>query len=516
MASDFSTLEALTLSENTNVCLWCPTPGGEDLLVAGTYQLLPESGTRVGSLHAWAFSQGAAEACGRSFLPYSSSSDAASPTSARVVSSEASSALALSGAGEGEGEGAVLAPLPLLALPHGVFEACWAPPAASCVPRLATALTDGTVRIYSVPDGKRGVGEGDVSSEREKDKEASTERSTDDRTTFASSGSSSGSSGWAELFASAPLGSDESVLACCVDWCRHDPARLVASTSEGGLVVLQIPEGAGTKRGAAAASLGASAASSLRTGALPLVVTCSTSSAHSLEAWAASCGFSAHDLWSGGDDASLLRWDDRAGLASPVSRDARAFGAGVTCIAPHPTVDHLLAVGSYDERVRLFDARALRSPLSEAHADGGGVWRARWREPRPDEQPGVWWLALACMQAGQAVAPVHVTGGRTEGAVGAGAAVDEDKADRGEGPLQASIGELSFYHRQKSLAYGIDWKRAPLSTLSDASTHSRGPENATDRPPAPPAAAAPLPSAVRGSVLASCSFYDNSLDVWRL
>jgi hypothetical protein len=50
-------------------------------------------------------------------------------------------------------------------------------------------------------------------------------------------------------------------------------------------------------------------------------------------------------VWSGGDDAAMKVWDIRA-TTRPMLVLPDPFEAGVTCIAPHPTQAHIVAVGS--------------------------------------------------------------------------------------------------------------------------------------------------------------------------
>ena len=49
--------------------------------------------------------------------------------------------------------------------------------------------------------------------------------------------------------------------------------------------------------------------------------------------------------------------------ADPLFCNRRAHEAGVCTISPHPHVSHLLATGSYDEGVRLWDVRSPAKPL---------------------------------------------------------------------------------------------------------------------------------------------------------
>jgi diphthamide biosynthesis protein 7 len=79
---------------------------------------------------------------------------------------------------------------------------------------------------------------------------------------------------------------------------------------------------------------------------------------------------------SGGDDCKMKLWDLRM-TAKPTSTKT-GFDAGVTAVAYHPTLEHVFAVGSYDENVRIFDMRKISGePLANIHV-GGGVWRVKW------------------------------------------------------------------------------------------------------------------------------------------
>lgn len=133
-----------------------------------------------------------------------------------------------------------------------------------------------------------------------------------------------------------------------------------------------------------------------------------------IPAWIVAWDASGTRLLSGGDDCALRLWDASApGGPLPLASACKTYSAGVTSGAWHPAeakCGNVLAVGSYDESVRVWDARALQRPFAEAQT-GGGVWRTKWVPSRPGAGPGGdggadddgWMLALACMHGGSTV-----------------------------------------------------------------------------------------------------------------
>jgi len=145
--------------------------------------------------------------------------------------------------------------------------------------------------------------------------------------------------------------------------------------------------------------------------------------AHDLEMWAVAFDLARADvLYTGADDCAFKVWDLRdASRATVVNR--KTHGAGVTCVSPSPHDDTIIATGSYDDHVRLWDVRALKSPVSELNV-GGGVWRCRWHPTR---------RALACA------------------AMGGGAAL----VDANDNALRLDY----TYAEHGSIVYGADWMR---------------------------------------------------------
>ena len=190
---------------------------------------------------------------------------------------------------------------------------------------------------------------------------------------------------------------------------------------------------------------------------LSLLASCT---AHSLEVW--SCAFSPHcptSLYSGGDDCLLCHVDTRT-MQQPTVL-SRQHTAGVCCVLPSASGEHVLATGCYDERVRLWDARAMRQPLGERRLNGG-VWRLRWGK-KDDGSEDDSRLLCCCMHAGVQLLELAEGG--------------------------AALRVTSEYYEHQSLAYGADWVTVHSSAASGSDE--------------------------RNNAIVSCSFYDNSLRLWQ-
>lgn len=193
---------------------------------------------------------------------------------------------------------------------------------------------------------------------------------------------------------------------------------------------------------------------------------------HSDSAW--TCTVQGMALYSGGDDGVLAVNDTRQGsisaesavegdICGKTSASARILkaphgGVGVTSMIPRPGHDQYLLTGGYDDTVRLWDTRSLRSSVSDL-ACGGGVWRIKPRVYSSDDSQE---LLLACMYDGFKVA-----------------ALTKDDA----------FNITATYEEHESLAYGAAW----LSTdVADGHEAGVGYENAC----------------------LTGSFYDHSLRLW--
>ncbi|WWC68733.1 uncharacterized protein I206_102667 [Kwoniella pini CBS 10737] len=185
--------------------------------------------------------------------------------------------------------------------------------------------------------------------------------------------------------------------------------------------------------------------------------------AHDFEPWITSFdNWDSNTVWSGGDDCKLKRWDIRETFRPTFIN--KNFDAGVTTISSSPHTEHLLAVGSYDENLRIFDTRSPKEPLTTIHL-GGGIWRTRFHPSfsRKNE------ILNGCMHDNFKIVKL------SESIINL--ISNSTSNEEGEGEI------IKVFEEHDSLAYGCDWSR--------------------------------LPENKHGSLIASCSFYDHAMHLWR-
>ena len=260
---------------------------------------------------------------------------------------------------------------------------------------------------------------------------------------------------------------DASTLCLAVDWSERSAARdaVASSHSDGTLSLARLaPEGLVLERNWAAHAHGGAQIAG-----------------RAAEVWTVAfgrCGAAANEvLFSGAEDATLKLWDLRGASLVKATR-AGSFDAGVTSLAPHPTAEHVIAVGSYDGNVRLWDTRQLRAPTA-VHPVGGGVWRLKWH---PD--PSVPLLLAACMRGGCRVLSCAPDASSAASSSGASSASSSARC--------WSIRGAATYaeHGDDALAYGIDWVAVT------------------------PPGERPSGGGGWGATVCSCSFYEHSVRVW--
>jgi len=180
------------------------------------------------------------------------------------------------------------------------------------------------------------------------------------------------------------------------------------------------------------------------------------------EVW--TCSFLRGDenvVLSGADDMTLKVWDTRQTQRHIHKIGESEFDAGVTAISSHPSIDHVFAVGSYDEYVRIYDYRKMDQPISKVHV-GGGVWRIKWHpscyhKVVEGDISNSGKMLVAAMHGGCRVVNVPILGG-------------DDGGD---------VEILSQFTAHESMAYGADWI-----------------------------------SSNKCEVVSSCSFYDRQAFIW--
>ncbi|KAM7238203.1 hypothetical protein CapIbe_009723 [Capra ibex] len=204
------------------------------------------------------------------------------------------------------------------------------------------------------------------------------------------------------------LALEKQCLPLSLDWstgkagrASDQPLKIISSDSKGQLHLLKISE------------------------AGPGLQAVVTWQAHQFEAWVAAFNYwQTEVVYSGGDDGLLKGWDTRMPDAATFS--SRRHSMGVCSVQSSPHREHVLATGSFDEHVLLWDMRSPRRPLADVPVRGG-VWRLKWHPFQRDL------LLAACMHGGFTIISYQK------------AAEEEQHAVSLAYPLPSS------------LVYGIDW-----------------------------------------------------------
>ncbi|KAJ2412880.1 hypothetical protein GGI10_003413 [Coemansia sp. RSA 2530] len=236
----------------------------------------------------------------------------------------------------------------------------------------------------------------------------------------------------------------ESSMCCSLDWsnklAESSSPEIVASQSDGTLRILKLGDSC--------------------------VETVREWHAHDAEAWISAFDYwSTSSVYSGGDDMRFKGWDSRMDGSSPVF-SSRRHQAGVCSIQSNFHRQFMVATGSYDETVMIWDTRNMRAPTAEFNV-GGGVWRLKWHPEEPTQ------LLVGAMYGGFHVLDVAVDGlGLLE------------RAPLPEAGYAVAMERQVSFMKHESIAYGADWCQA------------------SDDPEA-------------GWLVGTCSFYDHLVHLWR-
>ena len=196
--------------------------------------------------------------------------------------------------------------------------------------------------------------------------------------------------------------------------------------------------------------------SSFTSGMLAIVDVCTSTvtekwKGHDYDAWIVAKDAWCQNIIYSGGDDCKFKTWDMRMIDAPV-HTSKAHSMGVCSIQGSKMREHVLLSGSYDEHVLVWDTRNRKIPICDIET-GGGVWRLKWHP----ESENV--FLAACMHNGFKIFKTCDF---------------------------SSFISTHSYKEHQSLAYGCAW-----ITLND---------NIGD---------------IKNSLVATCSFYDNLLKVWR-